>query len=799
VADTGNQTIRKVTSAGVTSTFAGSAGNKGFSDGTGSAASFDSPSTVAVDTGSGNIFVTDTNNHTIRKITPEGVVTTFAGAAGGPGSNDGVGSNARFNYPRGVWVDAQGNVYVGDNATIRKITPSTVVTTLAGSPGQYGSVDGTGSAARFNFFLSGLATDSAGNIYIGDTFNNEIRKITPDGQVTTLAGLADSPGSADGSGTAVRFSGPFAIAKDSSGNLYVADSGNATVRKITTNGVVTTIAGMAGNTGSADGVGSTARFDYPAGVAVDSMGNIYVADSGPPSFSNFGNHTIRKITAGGVVTTFAGTAGHPGSADGVGSGASFNYPAGLAVDGADNIYVADRGNQTIRKITPAAVVTTLAGSSGNIGFADGTGNLAFFTAPGAVAVDSGGTVYVADSGNQTIRRISPAGAVTTLAGYPRSAGSTGGTGGAARFNFGYIQLCSGTQCGGIGPQPVTIFGGIGVDQTGNLYVGDTANNTIRKVTSAGVVTTVAGLAGVGGTSDGAGSGARFNQPHGLFVDGAGNIYVADIGNSTIRIGGPMAVAQSLNISTRARVQSGNSVLIAGFIVTGSVPKKVALRAIGPSLANSNVPGFLSDPTLELRDSSGAQLGINDNWKDASNAADVQAAGLAPSNELEAAFIVTLFPNQSYTAIVRGKGSDTGVALVEVFDLNPTDDSLPANLSTRGFVDTGDNVMIGGFILGGGNGADKVVVRALGPSLAQFGISNALSDPTLELRDSNGALVASNDNWKEADQAAVQATGLAPPNDLESAIVKTLPPGRYTAIVAGKSGSGVGLVEVYNLQ
>lgn len=784
VADLGNNTIRQINSSGVTTTLAGATGMKGIIDGTGTAARFESPSAVAVDS-SGNVFVTD--EHTIRKITPAGVVSTFAGAAGGLGSADGTGGNARFRFPRAVTVDSAGNVYVGDgNATIRKITPSAVVTTLAGSAGNMGSTDGSGNAARF-FSPDGIAIDRAGNIYVGDTFNNTIRKVTPGDLVSTLAGSSDSSGSsADGSGSAVRFSGPTAVARDAAGNTYVADAENSTIRKIAPDGVVTTFAGSPQMVGNADGAGNAARFNRPAGIAVDSTGNVFVSDSGRETIYGIGQ-TIRKITPSGVVSTFVGPA------------AGLYFPGGISIDGADNIYVADTGNNVIRKITPAGVMTTLAGSSSS-GFADGTGSLANFFAPGAVAATADGTVYVADTGNETIRKITPAGVVTTFAGYPRSTGSVDGTGSAARFYLGSSTGCYQT-CGFVGVS--TVRGGIAVDGGGNVYVGDTVNNTIRKITSAGEVTTIAGLVGYPGArwfSDGAGSAAHFNHPNGLFVDGGGRIYVADTGNNTIRIGGPTAVAQSLNIATRARVQSGDNVLIAGFIVTGSVSKKVALRAIGPSLANSNVQGFLPDPTLELRDARGSQQGINDDWKDASNAAELQAAGLAPSNDLEAAFIAKLAPNQSYTAIVRGKGSDAGIALVEVYDLNPTADSIVVNLSTRGFVDKGDNVIIGGFILGGASGADKVVVRALGPSLTQFGVGKALPDPTLELRDGNGALVALNDNWKDTDQAAVEATGLAPSNELESAIVKTLPPGRYTAIVAGKGGgNGVGLVEVYNLQ
>jgi len=226
---------------------------------------------------------------------------------------------------------------------------------------------------------------------------------------------------------------------------------------------------------------------------------------------------------------------------------------------------------------------------------------------------------------------------------------------------------------------------------------------------------------------------------------------------------------------------------------------VLLRAIGPSLAKAGLQDALADPVLELRDNKGALIFGNDNWKD-SQQADIEATGLPPTDDRESAIVTDLFSPGQYTAVVRSSDSSTGIALVEVYDLNQTAGPVLANISTRGFVQHGDALMIGGFILGGASGSTQVLVRAIGPSLSQSGIANALSDPTLELHDGNGALIASNDNWKQTQQAAIQATGIAPSNDLESAILGTFPPGNYTAIVAGKSGgSEVGLVEVYNLQ
>lgn len=460
VADRGNHAIRKVTSAGVVTTLAG--GSLGSANGTGSAAQFTFPSDVATDS-SGNVYVADTGNNVIRKITPAGVVTTLAGRAGQSGSGDGTGINANFNRPSGVATDSSGNVYVADsgNYTIRQITSAGVVTTLAGSAGLSGSTDGTGTAARFSS-ASKVATDSSGNVYVGDSFT--VRKIMSGGVVTTLAGMAAAIGSDDGMAAAAKFSSPSGVATDSNGNIYIGDHqismsmgspvytqylrkispsgvvmtlasfggasgpgagrnpiGLATdnsaniyvanldrhiIQKFTPGGSTTILAGSFGATGSVDGTGAAARFNRPSGVVTDSSGNVYVADCG--------NYTIRKVTPAGVVTTLAGSAGMSGLVDGTGAAARFGNPSGVAIDSSGNVYVADYA--AIRKVTPTGVVTTLAGGGGSSGSADGTGSAAQFDGAYGIAVDSGGNVYVADTRNHTIRKITPAGVVTTIVG-----------------------------------------------------------------------------------------------------------------------------------------------------------------------------------------------------------------------------------------------------------------------------------------------------------------------------------------------------------------------------------------------
>ena len=267
-----------------------------------------------------------------------------------------------------------------------------------------------------------------------------------------------------------------------------------------------------------------------------------------------------------------------------------------------------------------------------------------------------------------------------------------------------------------------------------------------------------------------------------------------------------STAKLLNVSARLQVGVNDDVAISGFIIGGTASKEVLLRAIGPSLAQEGVTGALADPYLELHDSSGAIIGLNDNWETTvidglittDQATTIRATTIAPTDPAESAILADLTPG-AYTAVVRGVNGGTGVGLAEVYDLNQESPAVVENLSTRGFVQTGTNVLIGGLIIGGSEMA-TVVVRALGPSLIQAGILDALADPTIDLHDANGTLLASNDNWADTQQTEIQASGLAPTNPLEAAIESTLAPGNYTATVAGKNGGvGVGLVEAYKLQ
>ncbi len=554
VADYYNYAIRKVAPDGAVTTLAGSVGEPGGADGVGSAARFDRPSGLAVD-GAGVVYVADSGNHTVRRVTPDGAVSTLAGRAGEPGSADATGRDARFRSPLDVAVDGAGNVYVADayNHVVRKITSAGAVSTLAGKVEiQNGSAvggfaDGKGSAAKFRA-PRGVAVDGSGNVYVADTENALIRKVAPDGTVKTLAGGAGSAGYANGTNGVARFSNPQGLCVDASGNVFVADTGNLVIRKVSPAGSVSTVtnglarfpmprdvavdkagnlvvadnesqvirviaarggvsvrAGCESRHGSTEGAAGVARFNRPAGLAVDAQGWLTVAD-------NF-SQTLRRVSPDGVVTTLAGRAWSMGGSDGTGTNATFFWPAGLARDRAGNVYVADAGNHTVRKVTPAGAVATVAGAAGVSGYADGARGQARFAGPSDVACDKAGTVYVADRANHAIRKVTPAGEVTTLAGAAGKSGRADGVGGSALFN---------------NPS------GVAVDAVGNVYVADTGSHTVRKIVPGGEVTTLAGCAGVRGSADGRGSVARFNGPSDLEADEAGNVYVADRDNHLIR-------------------------------------------------------------------------------------------------------------------------------------------------------------------------------------------------------------------------------------------------------------------------
>ena len=446
--------------------------------------------------------------------------------------------------------------------------------------------------------------------------------------------------------------------------------------------------------------------------------------------------TIEKYSLDGSHVTFASAIGRP---------------TGIAIDSSDRVFVADVQDNVIYQFD----------SNGNKStYASGLNK------PSALAFDESGNLFCSEVGSGRVLRISSSGASTVIA-------------------------------EGLSEPQALVF-----DRAGNLFVIEGADKHIFKITPDGARTLFAAVdyRGLGLALDWKGNLAAADNPIGYITtfDSAGRgIWIDTEVQSPIHLAIEPATSVSSNISTRLRVRSGENVLIAGFIVTGTAEKKVIIRAIGPSLARFGIAEPLGDPTLELYDQKGSLVAANDNWRD-NNETEIKGTGIAPSDDHESALLAVLQPG-AYTAVERGKGSGEGIGVVEVYDLNATPTSNLANISTRGFVNTGSDVMIAGFIIGAGNGS-RVLIRGLGPSLATAGIANPLSNPFLELRNGNGALIQSNENWKEAQQQEIQAASLQPSNDSESALAATLATGNYTAILSGVNGTtGVGLVEVYNIK
>lgn len=469
VSDMYNHAIRQIVIAtGAVTTLAGSAGSSGSTDGVGFAAQFNHPNGIATD--GANLYVVDMGNHTIRRIViASGVVTTLAGSAGDAGSTDGSGSTARFNMPRGISLDGDALYVTDESNTVRKVVIATgEVTTLAGIATENGAHDDIGTQARFNnprglmargdsLFVcdygnnliravdvstpENIVTTFAGfishqfhdittdgtNLYLSDVGTRTIQKIEiASGVVTTLTGRFGITGSTDGDSSVALFNYPMGMTTDGT-HLYVTDYSDNTIRMVNiASGEVSTLAGSAGTYGSADGTGNAAEFSSPYGITTDGT-NLYVSD--------MSNQTIRQIViATGEVTTLAGSVGNTGSTDGIGSAARFYYPMGMTTDGT-NLYVADIYNRTIRQIEIATgAVTTLAGSAGNSGSADGIGSAALFNYPVKITTD-GTNLYVSDSANHNIRQVVIAtGVVTTVAGNAGSSGSTDGSASDALFD-----------------------------------------------------------------------------------------------------------------------------------------------------------------------------------------------------------------------------------------------------------------------------------------------------------------------------------------------------------------------------
>jgi sugar lactone lactonase YvrE len=669
----------------------------------------------------------------VDQLGPQFVITgqtaTFAVVTYPPAGDAAVPQNPGFQWQMQSGSSAWANL--SDNSTVQ------------GSRTPFLAFAGVTAAMQGDQFRC-VVTDGSSSV----TSTPASLTVAADG-VTTLAGWPEASGSANGTGRSARFDFIGSLRLDGQGNIYAADGFNDEVRKITPAGVVTTAAGIAGSAGNTDGPISSALFNSPGGVALDPSGNIYVADSG--------NYTVREISTSGQVTTLAGSVGVQGSIDGTGTNAQFYDMEDIAADGLGNLYVADGESDTIRKVVIATrAVTTFAGSPSQSGNVDGTGSAALFDDPNGVATDPSGNVYVSDTGNNRIREITPGGAVTTIAGnQSNSPGSQDGPASTAQFN---------------GPA------GLGLDSQGDIFVTDTLNFTVREISAQGIVSTVAGQVGVTENVDGPLLSADFGFPVDLAVNSAGVIYVADGTNNTVR-----QIVQTPSIPTITIQPEGQTINQGSTVVlTGG-----ATAATGYQWLFNGSP--ISDGS-------------------AGGGTDVVSGATGPQLVISA---TTSLSQGSYS--LEAIGSSGAISTSSAANLQVTTSSTPGyvvSISSRAFVGTGDNVLIGGFYIVGNTSA-TVLVQAIGPALAAspYDVSGVLQHPSLAIHQSqNGqdVVLYTNTGWGSnpvllSAAAAAYAEPVLTPGSADSELLLTLPPGGYTAEVSGADGgTGVALCAIYQL-
>jgi sugar lactone lactonase YvrE len=780
--------------------------------------------------------------------TPYTVITIAGNAISGTGYADGAGSNALFNQPCGVVSDGAGNLYVADsgNYVVRKISSNGVVTTIAGIAGINGSSDGAGNMARFGF-LGGIAIDTYGNLYLADTTNNSIRKLEQNNNswnVTTL--IASNAG----------LNQPIGIALDSSNNIYVADLGNAVIRKITPSGNMTTFAGSVGKIGGSDGTGPLASFGSPTTIAIDTNNNIYVTDTGA--------NTIRCVSPQAQVTTIGGYIGSPGFVDGPldNTKGQFQSPYGIAVDSNGNIFISDSSGTILRKVT-SGVVSSVAGKPGYSSRFDGIGSMASFNNMHALCSDSSGNIYIADYGASTVRKAFNAAAAPT----PPSITSQLTVMGTIGLAFSYqitatnsptsfsasnlppgLSINSSGLISGTPSSSGTFAISISTTNAGgsssailNLSV-SAAAPTPPSITSQPISQTVTLGSSVVFISSASGTLLSYQWYfNGVLIPGAisstytipstlasnSGTYTVTVSNSAGTVTSQAAQLSVLNpgrltnLSVLSLDGPGSQLLTIGFVsgglgVTGS--QNLLIRGIGPAIgvAPFNIPNVLPDPTLTVFNSSTVSVASNDNWgTPASNATAVTAAdtatgafALTSTTSLDAA-VVTSLAAGSYTVQVSGKNGASGNVIAEVYDNTPANSYTIitprlVNISCLEQVASGA-VLTAGFVIAGTT-PEQVLIRASGPTLATapFNIPGTIPDPKLTVFNNSSAVLATNTGWggSAAITAANTASGafqFVNTTSKDSAVLLTLQPGAYTVQATSASGNtGIVLIEIYEV-
>ena len=772
----------------------------GYLDATGPNAYFSQPYGIAVDS-TGNIYVADSGNFVVRKVTASGVVTTIAGQAGQLGSVDGSATSAKFGFIRGITTDLAGNIYVTDTTynTVRKISPSSgtwIVSTIVSS------------AAGLNNPLAIAYDTYSGNLFVSDAGNYVIRKITNSGIMSTFAGTLGSLGGIDGVPGKATFGSPSGIAADGNGNIYCVDSPDSTLRKISSLGTASTVGGYIGAIGLLDGPlnNTTAQFSQPYGLAIDSKGNIYITDQANLT-------VIRQVTSSGIVSTLAGAVGSAGRADGTGANANFNQPHGLAVDPNGIIYVADTYSSTIRKLvsassTPIPIpVLATAAITGTVGTSINAYTLFATNSPTNFALANGSQLPAGINLNNTSGLLT---GTPTLSGVFQvyiTATNTSGTSTPTLITF-TINAATST-IPSISTQPLT--------QTVNP-----GSYVTLSVTASGTAPSyqwyLNGVAISGATS------STYTIPSALQVN-AGS-YTVSITNSS---GAVTSQAAQLNVLNPGRLSNlsvlsldgpGTQLLTVGFVSGGSGTtgsQNLLIRASGPAIgaAPYNVPNVLPDPTLTVY-SSTISVASNDNWNTpTSNGMAVTAADAATgaftltnTSSLDAALVTSLKPG-GYSVQVAGKNGASGNVIAEVYDNTPADSytiNTPrlVNLSCLEQVASG-GILSTGFVIGGTT-SEQVLIRASGPTLAAapFNIPGTIPDPKVTVFNSSSAILATNTGWggSAAITAANTSTGafqFANSTSKDSAVLITLQPGAYTVQATSVSGTaGVTLIEVYEV-
>jgi trimeric autotransporter adhesin len=556
-----NNAVFEVDSAGLLTQIAGNSKVGASGDG-GSAldAQFNRAGGIAIDK-DGNVFIADSGNRRVRRVSAGGIISTVAGTGvAGYSGDGGPATGARLLFPTDVAVDGSGNFYIADDFRVRLVSAAGVISTIAGNGSTGYSGDG-GPAVNAQLNANALALDNAGNLYVADTANYRVRKISPEGTITTVAGNGTFGFSGDG-GPAINAQlwNPTGVAAAANGNIYIADSNNNRVRMVSTNGTITTVAGASYGFSGDGGPAINAGLFQPSSVAVSQSGDLYIVDSD--------NFRIRQVSTSSVITTIAGNGFANYSGDGgPASNAQLNNPNGVAIDQAGNLYIADTENSRIRKIDTHSVITTVAGN-GISGYSGDHGPAinAQLSAPNGVALDLAGNLYIADTGNSVIRKVTPAGVITTIAGIQGAGGFTGDGGPAIA-----AQLAE--------PQ------GVAADSAGNVYIADSGNNRIRKVSLSGVITTIAGSSGAFLGDGNPAISAALNYPWSVAVDAAGDVFIADLYNQRIRKVSPSGIITTIAGNGNSRMDSGDC----GPATSASIgePTGVAVDAPGNVFFASN--------------------------------------------------------------------------------------------------------------------------------------------------------------------------------------------------------------------